>query len=252
MKPFWVLLLLSAALLLLTLPAWQGAYAPFDRSLLQAVVGWGNPSLDAILLTFSTLGSMNVILPLCGLAVLGMLWRRRWREAILLGTTPLAYPLYIALKALFQRPAPTSEVVRQLFDRPMGYFLEGLLRQQVAQMPQAGVSVPVAGGTVTPQVIVRTMESGFPSGHALVSIVFFGLIALLAWRYLRSPWLRYGVVVACAVLIFAVGFSRVYMGRHYPSDVLAAWVMGGLWLLAASHVLYRAVTVRRARTISSG
>lgn len=69
----------------------------------------------------------------------------------------------------------------------------------------------------------------FPSGHAFGSAVVYGLLAILAWRVLhRYPWR--GAVAGGLVLVFvAVGLSRVLLGKHYPSDVVAGWSLGLAW-----------------------
>jgi len=76
---------------------------------------------------------------------------------------------------------------------------------------------------------MRIKSYSFPSGHAYGGIVFYGLLAYLAWKYLPQP----GNVIAAAllaVLIFTIGISRIYLGAHFPSDVTAGWVLGGLTL----------------------
>jgi membrane-associated phospholipid phosphatase len=71
----------------------------------------------------------------------------------------------------------------------------------------------------------------FPSGHAAASTVFGGLICILARRSgFRGP--RAGIVIACAVAWIAlVGVSRVYLGLHYPTDVVAGTAEGLVWLM---------------------
>jgi undecaprenyl-diphosphatase len=69
----------------------------------------------------------------------------------------------------------------------------------------------------------------FPSGHAAASTVFGGLICILAWRSgFRGR--RVGIAIACA-WIALVGVSRVYLGLHYPTDVIAGIADGLLWLM---------------------
>jgi membrane-associated phospholipid phosphatase len=71
----------------------------------------------------------------------------------------------------------------------------------------------------------------FPSGHAASSAAIYGAIAFLLVR--RRSWpARAGVVSAAAVLVAIVGFSRLYLGVHYLSDVLAGFSLGAAWLFA--------------------
>lgn len=80
----------------------------------------------------------------------------------------------------------------------------------------------------------------FPSGHAVTAISFYGVLALLAARRLEG-WRRWVVAVAGAALILLVGFSRLYLGVHYPSDVLAGWSLGSAWALASWFAAHPAI-----------
>jgi undecaprenyl-diphosphatase len=77
---------------------------------------------------------------------------------------------------------------------------------------------------------MRIKSYSFPSGHAFGSIFFYGLLAYLAFNYLPQPW---NVIVALALvfLIFLIGVSRVYLGAHFPSDVVAGWLFGFVCLV---------------------
>lgn len=68
--------------------------------------------------------------------------------------------------------------------------------------------------------------SSFPSGHTFSSTVVFGLLAFLAVQFLSSP-LHIFLPIVFVALIALVGISRVYLGAHYPSDVIAGWLFGG-------------------------
>lgn len=73
----------------------------------------------------------------------------------------------------------------------------------------------------------------FPSGHAMASIVFYGLVAY--WLIRNSKrWLEWLLIIPIFLMIVVViGFSRIYLGVHYPSDVLGGYIGGFAWLIAA-------------------
>ena len=86
----------------------------------------------------------------------------------------------------------------------------------------------------------------FPSGHALFSFCFYGVLAGVLSARLRSPGLKVLVWVVAAVLIAAIGLSRIYLGVHYPSDVLAGYLAAAVWVSS----LVAADRWRRARNQS--
>jgi len=90
----------------------------------------------------------------------------------------------------------------------------------------------------------------FPSGHALCSLCFYGVMAgLLAARIKSLAW-RMAVWAAAALLIVAIGFSRIYLGVHYPSDVVAGYLAATVWVTAVI-VLDRVRKVRFSRQTPS-
>lgn len=75
----------------------------------------------------------------------------------------------------------------------------------------------------------RTFTSSFPSAHAMVSMIAWLTLAVIAVRFVNRARLRV-FILACAVIIAVmIGVSRVYLGVHWPSDVLAGWSMGIAW-----------------------
>lgn len=77
----------------------------------------------------------------------------------------------------------------------------------------------------------------FPSGHALMSITFYGLMIFLVWQQNIKTWLKVTLTVLLALLINFIGMSRVYLRVHYASDVLAGFCVGLMWLLLSIWIL---------------
>jgi undecaprenyl-diphosphatase len=88
------------------------------------------------------------------------------------------------------------------------------------------------------EVLKRPNTYSFPSGHSMSAMIIYGGLAavIIALRPTARPF----VVICAAVLIIGIGFSRVYLGAHWPMDVLAGWASGVPFLLAAVHIIHRA------------
>lgn len=80
-----------------------------------------------------------------------------------------------------------------------------------------------------PIVVLRTFS--FPSGHTLLSTVFYGTLCILAVLRIRNRALRPLVVLLAMLMIGLVGFSRMYLGAHYLTDVLGAMMEGTAWIM---------------------
>jgi len=78
--------------------------------------------------------------------------------------------------------------------------------------------------------LVLVNSWAYPSGHSLTSTAVIGVLAVLMSRSFRARAARAAVGLGAVVLIVGVGVSRVYLGVHWPTDVLAGWLVGALWL----------------------
>ena len=78
--------------------------------------------------------------------------------------------------------------------------------------------------------LIKVGGWSFPSGHAMASIIFFGMVAFLSFQDIKSWELRVLVVTASGFIVFLIGLSRIYLQVHYLSDVLAGYVGGLFWL----------------------
>ena len=186
---------LAVAVLALFLFGWlademlEGETLAFDLGLRGAVHALASPGLTRVLILISTLGGPAVLGPLGAVLVGLFAWRRWWRGAALMAVSMVGAGVLDAM---------LKHAFHRL--RPAPYF---------------GYPDPAS--------------YSFPSGHALFSLCFFATGAVLLVPRLGSPTLRRVVWAVATVAILAVGFSRIYLGVHYPSDVVAGYAAGLLW-----------------------
>jgi undecaprenyl-diphosphatase len=88
-------------------------------------------------------------------------------------------------------------------------------------------------------------SASFPSGHALNAVVIAGVVAYLLVLRQHSPGARMLTIAVAALFALTIGLSRVFLGHHWFTDVLAAWTLGAAWLalVITAHRLY--LTTRR-------
>jgi undecaprenyl-diphosphatase len=91
-------------------------------------------------------------------------------------------------------------------------------------------------------------SASFPSGHSTLSAATFLTLAMLIASLEPNRGTKIMVFALAMLLVLAIGVSRVYLGVHWPSDVLAGWCLGGGWALAAWTVLARFGDARRCPT----
>ena len=166
---------------------------PYDEALRAAVHSWSSPALTAAMLWLTHLGAAGVLVPLGGLVGAWLLLRESRRAAYVFVITVLGGEL-------------VDETLKLLVQRPR-------------PEPFFGVTTP--------------FTYSFPSGHAFMSVCFYGTLALLLAPRLGSRAARSALWLAVALIAALVGFSRVYLGVHYPSDVAAGYIGGIIWLRAA-------------------
>ena len=80
--------------------------------------------------------------------------------------------------------------------------------------------------TIIPRLVVEGNYS-FPSGHTIAAVALYGLLAVWLWQQRHWLW-----AILCGTWPLAVAISRIYLGVHYPSDVLASLTVGSLWVMA--------------------
>jgi len=79
----------------------------------------------------------------------------------------------------------------------------------------------------------------FPSGHALMSMSFYGLLIFLVWENVKNRALKWTLTTLLLLLILLIGFTRIYLRLHYFSDVLAGFAAGIIWLSVSLYTIRR-------------
>lgn len=84
-----------------------------------------------------------------------------------------------------------------------------------------------------PNVLRLVEESGysFPSGHSMVSMAFYGIIIYLVYKNVSNKYLKWILIILLSLLILSIGFSRIYVGVHYFTDVVGGFLLGLAYLI---------------------
>lgn len=135
-----------------------------------------------------------------------------------MGSVPVAGALAAAVAwGLWRRDGRTREALTLLASVAGAGVLDTVLKEAFARARPPGPWLAGAAGF------------SFPSGHSMVAFALYGYLAYLTWRGGHGPWRRLPLVAAFLALAVLVGVSRIYLGVHYPSDVLAGFAAGGAW-----------------------
>lgn len=85
--------------------------------------------------------------------------------------------------------------------------------------------------------MVNEATYSFPSGHGFIAISFYGLLLYLFLKFSNQKALKIIFTISTIILIIILGFSRIYLGAHFPSDVCAGYIFGFLWLMLTIKVI---------------
>ncbi|SDN30869.1 undecaprenyl-diphosphatase [Fictibacillus solisalsi] len=183
-------LLAGTAFLVFSLFIYWSLLKEADHHLLLAVYSLRTPQWTAIFMFIQQLGSKYTLLPMMAAAAIYLLLFRRVYESIFLMSTVWG-----------------------------AYIINGLLKNLFHQLrPSFGM-------------LLMENSFGYPSRHTMLVIAFFGGISVLIWTNIKmSRSLLKGLTVLTSAIILLVGFSMVYLGAHFPSDIVGGLLAGTSWL----------------------
>ena len=167
----------------------EGETQAFDEAVLQWIGQRQVPWVEETLVEVTMLGTAVVVATIVGVAGL-FLWLTRHRYSTIL--------LLVATSGGFV----LNKILKNVFDRP---------RPQVFEWGAHPIS------------------SSFPSGHTMSAVIVYMTVAYLAARLQKQRWARWLTMVVALLLILLISFSRMYLGVHYPSDVMAGATIGLAW-----------------------
>ena len=82
------------------------------------------------------------------------------------------------------------------------------------------------------------LEKGysFPSGHSMMSMAFYGMLIFLIFKYVKNTALKWTLIVILTILLSTIGITRIYLGVHYPSDVIGGFVVSLTYLFILTEI----------------
>jgi undecaprenyl-diphosphatase len=167
----------------------SGKTQAFDESVIRWLGAHHTGTLDAVMVEITALGTGAVVMMIVAVAALFLVLTQHKYSAILL-----------------------------LASTAGGIVLDGVLKLGFNR-PRPSIFVPS----------VHTVSSSFPSGHAMSAAIVYTTVAYLAARLHKRKWARWLVMMTAFIVIALISFSRLYLGVHYPSDVLAGIAIGLAW-----------------------
>ncbi|MCL5942617.1 MAG: bifunctional DedA family/phosphatase PAP2 family protein [Actinobacteria bacterium] len=188
----------------------QDPITALDRAVALVLHDHAVPWLTSAMVVVTFFGSAWWTVAVAAAAGGALVWRRRWPEALVLTTATGGSALMTA-------------ILKVLVQRPRPDFVDPLIQA-------SGYS--------------------FPSGHATAAVALYLPLGLLAASWVRHWENRVYVLLGAAAVVVLVGFSRLYLGVHYLTDVLAGYAVGAFWTticITAATVLARTYRDRNAR-----
>jgi undecaprenyl-diphosphatase len=145
----------------------------------------------------------------------------RWLRAPMLTVTTIAQPVVMGLVAMI-----VGVIAWQHSQTQTAYIISAALLAMMANsVLKHYVHRPRPDTLYVSRMYFKT--SSFPSGHSFGATIICGVLVYLSAVYLGSPW-AVAAPIGLIALAIGVGLSRIYLGAHFPTDVIAGWALGGV------------------------
>lgn len=176
----------------------QGGFTQrFDENVLRWLAARRSPGMDEVMLEITSLGNGSVLVMLVAIT------------SVFLWVTKHRWSVYLLILGVVGGKL-LNTLLKEAFNRPRPDFLEHV--DPVSSM-------------------------SFPSGHAMASIIAYGSVAYLVSRLESTRGLRIATWIVATLLILGIGVSRMYLGVHYPSDVIGGFLAGLAWIAFVAAML---------------
>lgn len=168
----------------------QDEITRYDELTVQWINHLASEKVTNVVIKVTQFGALEMLLLLWMLVTVVLAIKKQWRDIMLISTSTLGGTLLMFM-------------MKSLFHRER----------------------PLLG---TP--IIHETGYSFPSGHTTIAMCFYGSLAWVLLRHCEPLWLKALCVIGLALVILLIGLSRVYLGVHYPSDVLGGFCLGLFWI----------------------
>jgi membrane-associated phospholipid phosphatase len=197
----FVLLAALAVYAVMAVLAYRYAYFDWDLNVARGIQSISLPGFKTLMIWVSALGSKWLPTALVGVVGIALMAVRfRLEGAVCIIGVAAGAALNAVLTLMSARPRPDATLIN---------------------------------------IVTVYRHNSFPSGHVVFFVEFFGFLLFLTYVLLKRGYARRALAAVLGLLVMLVGVSRVYLGAHWPSDVVGAYLAGGIWLTLMVEVYRR-------------
>jgi len=170
-----------------------GKVAEFDQALISFIRGFETPALTSIMKLFTFIGSFPVVLV-----------------------------IFLIVSFIFYRVLKSRTEIFLVAAVIVGTQVINLLLKLLFHRARPDIHLLIDVGGYS-----------FPSGHAMSAFAVYGILTFVFWRHIPKSIGRISLIIGSSMFILFIGMSRIYLGVHYPSDIIGGYFASAAWLTVA-------------------